>query len=706
MIFYMLVQPAADAVLHRFDLLHGTLTAARAALAAGDTAAARAEALAGARRRLAAAGHAPPGTGADLAQAEGLLERRLALLGYPEQRLAEPIDWLMMRERDDQWTQHLGYFKWVNSLARSWRATGRREFARAWAGYVSDLVTNCSYGRPGWRLDEARPRVELGRRVSDNGEAMQWNSLAAATRVEVLIDGLALVLDAEVVDDALLLQIIDHLWRDAFACLVNNPRTNTPNQYLHTSVALLRLGIGLPEHLTASAAYELGANRLRDAVARQVLADGSDLEQSPNYNYGILRLTRELAGLLPPDLRAMLREAAGRRLRFLAALHYPDGIQAEIAKCGPGVDQRAMLADFGAELGAEHELVAPGRAFPWGGWYALRSAWAGRGSYLLLKACPPGAGHVHEDALSLVLWCGGRRLLLDSANFSYGSSTDLDRRMNAYSAAGAAHSGLHVDGEGPRRKEVQAALRGELWEEPSQRADAAVRLPNRALAGRVFALVEGTYDDGYGAQAIPVRHHRRILQVEGRGWLVIDRCRPDDGAEHAYALRWMLPPDAVGHARVADGVIHAPGLAIVPMTPAPATCELIVGREDPPAGWYFPTYGQRQPKPDAVVAWRGAGAQLALTWLADTTAPAIGTPTIARAGLVNLTVPFADGAVLRVACADGAAALEVEGLSVQGELLAVLGADAVSLGERAQAWRRAGPGWQAEAWPPLPVAQP
>ncbi len=747
------IRPSSDPILHRFDLLQVGLAAARAAATAGDATTARREVLAAVRRRLGgqeAPTNVPAG---NLEQAEGLLQRRLALLNYPTVDLAEPIDWLMMRDRDDQWTQHLGYFKWSLSLARAWRSTGRVAFAQAWRGYVADLLDNAWYGRPDWPSDPSRPRVEIGRRVSDNGEATQWNSLAVATRTDVLLDGLALVLDSGVVDDELLLACLDALWRDGLLCLVNNPRTNTPNQYLHTGQALLRLGLALPEHVNASAACELGLVRLRDALARQVLPDGSDLEQSPNYNYGILRLERQLRSLLPTDLQAPFTDAARRRLRFLTTLHYPDGHQVEIAKSGYGADQRPILAEFAAELGVPAELAVPGAAHPWGGWYALkhyqsnalvrpedsaRSAWGvgrspaataeqpgeadnepvGSGSaglwpstsYLLLKACGPGAGHVHEDSLSCVLWSNGRRLLIDSGNFSYGSSTDLDRRMNSYSRDGRSHSGVLVDGHGPRRIAVQNALRGELWEEPRQRADRMPRLGNRALAGQRFALVEGSYDDGHG-DGLTVRHRRRILQVAGLGWLVLDLLDPIDEAEHGYTQLWQLPPEAAGTVVIADGTVSTPALRLRAMPPAQPIISLLVGSEDPVGGWYFPTYGQRQPKPDVHVTWRGRGRQLAATWLADAGMPAVQNAQVQRTtGQLSLELSFADGQSLVVAAAAEAIPLAVGGITERCELMALLGNEAVVLGAseapcQRELARRDG-AWIISTWPSLPEVTP
>lgn len=690
---------ATESVLHRFDLLQAGLVAARAAHAAGQVDQARRVVLDQVRMRLLA--QVVPedvDTARDLAQAEGLLQRQLTLLGYPVQPLAEPIDWLMMRDRDDQWTQHLGYFKWTLSLARSWRATGNIAFAQAWRGYVADLITHCRYGRTDWGSNPSRPRVELGRRVSDNGETTQWNSLAAATRTEVLLDGLALVLNSGVVDDELLLGCIDALWRDGFLCMVNNPRSNTPNQYLHTSQSLLRLGLTLPEHVNASAAFELGLTRLRDAVARQVLRDGADLEQSTNYNYGILRLIRPLREQLPESLLAPIVTAARQRLRFLSTVHYPDGHPVEIAKNGLGADDRPMLAGFAAELGVSATLDIPGVAHPWGGWYALRSA----DSYLLLKACPPGAGHVHEDSLSLVLWSRGRRLLIDSGNFSYGSSTDLDRRMNAYSRDSRSHSTVLVDGHGTRRTEVQNILRGELWEEPTLRADEAQRLPNRALTGQIFALIEGDYADGYGPEAIPVRHQRRVLQVADRGWLVIDQLDPADHAEHTFTQLWQLPPAAAGLVQVSGSAVRSPDLHLLALPPADPAISVIEGREEPAGGWYFNTYGQRQSKPDVHVSWRGRGPQLALTWLADALAPAAGVPTVLRGADLRLSLPFADGQTLLVTLAAAPTALVCDDVTATANLLATLGDVGASLGDEAFIWTRTDGSWLPSPWPNLP----
>ncbi|MBN8523845.1 MAG: alginate lyase family protein [Planctomycetes bacterium] len=699
--------PTADAVSGRFDLVHKSLAMARQRWADGAFDEARRLSLAVARERLSnPVTHVTEPCSDFMEQAEGLLGRRLVLLGYPAVQLGESVDWLAMSDRDDQWTQHLGYFKWTCSLAQAWNVTRRLEFAVAWADYVADFLANAPYGRVGWPLDQAAPRVVIGRRVSDNGEGTHWNSLAAATRSHALLDGLALVLDSGVVSDELLLAIIDHNWNDAFRCMVNNPRSNTPNQYMHTSLALLLLGLSMPEHAVASAAYEIGLTRLRDAVARQTFPDGSDLEQSTNYNYSLLHMVDQLHGVLPKDALEPFVIAARQRLRFLCAMHYPDGFPVEIAKNGRGADDRQRLTTWAASLETAPWLRAPGISFPWGGWYVLSSSWRERGSYMLLKACAPGMGHTHEDSLSLVLWCGGRRLLVDSGNFSYGSRTDLDVRMNAYGFSGAAHNVVLVDGHGARRIAVQQALRGEVFEEPRLRADSAGPMPNRALAGHTFALVEGTYNDGFGPNAIRVQHHRQVLQVEGRGWLVIDRLRPDDEAEHEYARLWQLAPEAVNSVRInGDGHVQAPGFQIIAVTPAKTS--LLEGSDEPVAGWYFPAYGQRQAKPDLRLTWSGCGAQIALTWLGDDTVPVVSTTCQRDGSLMRSGIQFSDGSFLALALAiNGNADLAIDSCSAYGEMLAILGQEAAALTQAGatQFQRRLGE-WESLPWPPLPEAR-
>ncbi|HEX7359907.1 MAG TPA: alginate lyase family protein [Bryobacteraceae bacterium] len=132
-----------------------------------------------------------------------------------------------------------------------------------------------------------------------------------------------------------------------------------------------------------------------------------------------------------------------------------------------------------------------------------------------------GAGHSHSDTLSLVVWLGGERVLIDPGTYTYVAEPE----ERAWFRGSAAHNTVRIDKldqarpAGPFRWESKPRVRVEKWE-PS---------PARTCLEAYCRY------DGF-------MHRRRILLEPGR-LLVIDDIEGPPG-EHVCEQIWQLGPAA------------------------------------------------------------------------------------------------------------------------------------------------------------------
>lgn len=733
-----------ETLIRLFDLLQESLGDARRLVGAGDTVGAMRCLDRFARDRLRAQPFPDPvDWDAEKRQADLLLDRHLLLPPVHREpfALATPVDWRKRYEEDECWNGHMGFFYGFTPLARLYGRTGDERYAAAWCEYVGEFLDAVGYRTPTLSYFPSRPMALNDRKSCDNGECDHaspghWISLSAASRSDQWLEGCRWLADSPHLTEEFLARILRSLYEDHWLCLVNNPRSNTPNQYFHTSTALLRLAQAIPEARNASAAFLIAHARLCDAIATQVYPDGTDIEQSPNYNPNTTKHIKAILAMLadaPESRKSAFRDAARRRVRYIAQAVTPDLGMIDLAKAHHADNYRTLLLEQGRLFGVPEAvwLATEGRegsaptyrsvAMPYSGFYVLRSGFEPTAEYVFFKASPrPAGGHMHEDNLSFILAAGDRLLLVDSGNFSYTGNTPLDRAMNAYSDHTLSHSTVCVDGQGQSRRIAMQRDRPDPYEVPSVSARGARKLANRCLAGARFEYVEGDYADGYGPDnALRVRHARRILWVKGRGWLVIDLLDPPDAQEHAYTQAWMLGPDFAGHCalRGDTATTTAPGtnLRLHLLQPHAFAAQVLCGQDEPPCGWYTVHYGQRVPKPDVHVTWRGTGRQLVATWVQTDATPAVRSQLAHLAGgRLRVRIEFGDDASLEADVGSDAAPLVLDSLRVTADFGVLFsgpdGRHAALLGVAGQAGEPRGShheldegdsGWRWAAWPAM-----
>ncbi|MDD7984407.1 SUMF1/EgtB/PvdO family nonheme iron enzyme [Lentisphaera marina] len=227
---------------------------------------------------------------------------------------------------------------------------------------------------------------------------------------------------------------------DDIAKQLKDPRNFVGNQQIHMAKSLARLGKLMSSLREADAWEALGIDRLKNgAIARFILPDGGDLEQSFNYNAGLFHNYESIAEIFEghdkPDWVKQLHQAGIRRKRLFNSLRMASGTMPSVGNNSYGRDMRetnkpgdtfydpltaqildTMLYENQKKLGAPTYTSI---AFPYSGYYMMRDGWKPDSSTLFFKSSRPGAGHNHPDNNGIELAAYGRHLLVDRQSGPY-----------------------------------------------------------------------------------------------------------------------------------------------------------------------------------------------------------------------------------------------------------------------------------------------
>lgn len=572
-----------------------------------------------------------------IARAETIAAGRLSFFGYREQSLGAPIDWNRDHMLDKP--SPMRFAPWIDYrdvrlagdckrvwepsrhhqlvvLARAWRASGQARFAQAVAEQLDSWITQCPFGR-----------------------GMQWRSpLELGIRLINWVWTLDLVAESGVLGGAL------------------GPRlANTVRQHIWDVDRKYSAGSSVNNHLVGEAAGVFiatcyfsslrGAARWRKrsrdilakAIIEQTFADGVSRELSSGYHLFVFQFFL-LAGLVGHwsgyEFAREYWERLSRMTDFLAALadggeqlpmlgDCDDGYVLDLA--GHGRDVREWLAVAAAALNrndlptfqaesinwladcrsirftgcsltpqtcapsapaahcgqARDDSATDSRAFPLAGYYLLASG-GGRERISVLFDCGPLgllplAGHGHADALSFTLRAFGVDVLVDPGTYDYFSY----RPWRDYFRSTAAHNAARVDGL-------------------DQSSPAGLFMWSRQATARCLAWqpcghggsVEGEHD-GYARLADPVVHRRRI-ELDGRQRRVVINDEFAAAGRHTVELYFHFAE----HCRLSElgdnafRIDTVAGVATLKLD-SRLQARLLIGSENPPAGWVSRTMHQK-----------------------------------------------------------------------------------------------------------------
>ncbi len=567
--------------------------------------------------------------------AELLLENKLSLLNSEPVDLGEPIDWFLSPNGDKQWQSHLGYFYFTFYLLDAYEKNGEIKYLNKWMSIYNDFLEHHRWGAKGLEYDVSLPVYVNEKGYKHGGEGRMpgylggsWIGLATATRIDHWISALGRVIDDENVPDIFIANVIYSLATDHVHVSLNNARRYTPNQFVHCASALIHFSRVFNEFKIAPAAYYVGMDRLEEALELCVLPDGTDPEQSFNYNAGVVGRIYEIVSLFDGIHNKRvdgLKKKAEQRCFFLSALLNPLHQFPAVAKSQNHKKADTLNAiknrakQFPTKEIDEIVNAAEGKgecsflsvAFPYGGYYIFRSGWNQNDNYLFFKTSRHGMGHSHEDCNSLTLTAYGQNLLIDCGNYDY-SDNPASEKINDYFFSSFAHNTVCVNNMSQNRKGTVSKNRDmvtEDWHDCEAYYDYLCSLQKLEETeyhmNDMLQYAEGYYKDGYGKNKFDALHHRQVFSVDHKCYLVVDRIKGGNTCQ----VNWNLSADCSNTSFSENCLFTKAGdvnLEILHLG-AELSGEIFNGSEEPFAGWYCYDYGKKKPSDHVSLTWENNG---------------------------------------------------------------------------------------------------
>ena len=477
-----------------------------------------------------------------------------------------------------------------------------------------------------------------------------------------------------------------------------------PNQRRNGLTALARLAQVCPE---AKAAPELArqvALAWEDYAAGMFHADGGMLEPSLNYNAGDARAIEELARSLAPDppawaTRLVAKVAAWRALA--AALRTPLGGEPQIGNShvanAPAIWRDAAARAAWAEANPPPVTPAFGSvAFPYSGYYVQRSGWGLDDLYLFFNGARAARGHANRDHNAVQMTAYGRHLLVAGGPPTYGKPTTPEgKAADDYlsEASTFKHNTLALDSRSQTKAGPVAQM---VHPEP---------IPARWHASAHFDLVEGYYDQGYGAgynaSVTPLKplddvaHHRLVVFVRAaRLWLLADIVADEQNRGHRATQVWKLapwvappakgawpgfPPEQVklepATNRFHTSDPHGPNVWVYAFSAARPALTHFCGQRAPALGWFARGIGDAVAASDVHVSWDTARSPLLLSAIVpskDATSPVAATRDVSLFGMAGCELTLTDESRIAFRVAPEPVDLGAPPLALKGTLLVTL----------------------------------
>jgi hypothetical protein len=413
----------------------------------------------------------------------------------------------------------LGRFGWALPLARAWRATGREEYAAAWAGHARGfLAQNPPEFGPHWLN-----AMEVALR------AAQWTRALALLASRPGFAGLG----------PLLVEVLPSLLahgRHVRAHLEWTPYGRT-NHFLADLAGLFVLAAFFPQFREAGEWRESSARALLHEMEVQTGADGFHAEASTAYHRFVLdlyRLVGEAAVAGRIALPAVFAERVARAARADAALRGSEDLDPRI-----GDDDSGSVGLSGP--GGGGAVPCGSAALEASGLHVLRS-----GRLSCHVACGPNGqegvgGHAHNDKLGVVLRADGRPVVVERGTWGYSADTaarDLFRSTGM-------HSTLAIDGLEQSRMRDWRMLRDEA------RARRVVWRDSDSET--VFC------GEHHGFRPLAARH-RRTLQLDKQRHRLYAVDEVEAAGRHEVTLAFHLDPSMDrGSVRVRGNRVDVPG---------------------------------------------------------------------------------------------------------------------------------------------------
>jgi len=513
------------------------------------------------------------------------------------QKVGNPIQWSVNPLGELEWTHFLHRHHFLKEILVALSSSRNQYYAEALDSIIA-----------GWIRDNPAPFS------SNGGAGPSWETLSVAWRLRewLWVRGIAWSYSSFSRETRLLM--LRSIWEHARSLMDHKGHPN--NWIVVESAALALAGVCFREFREAGAWFETGVQRLRTEFNRQFFPDRVHFEISPMYHAICLHALIEVKDAVAAreiDLPEEFDEPLGKCAEYLLALCRPNFTWPSINDSGPvDGDYSALMRKAGEAFDRDDFSwigtkgltgEPPGRTyhiFPDAGIASMRSHWGRDANFLVFRAGPPGAAHVHADSLSIDVAASGESRLVDPGITKYAPDVLTDY----YRSAGA-HNQLLIDGRSPDRAGID-------WDKKIK------------SAGRDFAswsndslkAASGVYRGPWERTDEEFAQERTVVFINDQYWLVKDVVT--GSGEHEISACWQFFPGRVETdiKTLASRYVDPRGACfeLIPLQgQVPVEIEVFTGSLHPPRGWVSVS-GADQPGARCVYTIR-ATLPICLIWL-------------------------------------------------------------------------------------------
>ena len=368
------------------------------------------------------------------------------------------------------------------------------------------------------------------------GARLAWGPAALAPVSRPLTDGLRSRFDAHVLND------IAGGWARSYARdLLDHYSTPKylPNQRFTGLYGLAKLSYFFEKQPDIARFTPEIDSDIVDFIQQISHKDGGMLEASFNYDMETAADYLRLSRIPGRPWTSMARTAFTRFDLQMAALASPQSGPPQVGNIvwGGGKMQ-------GKYQPGDYRFTQTSIAFPYSGYYALRSDWSDQSPYLFFYAQRIARGHAMAGANSVQVGAYGRRLLIAGGIPDYGLPGKPDRDypladdyrsqtssfktntvvVDGQSQAHGSTEGLRINGKG----------------QPDATTVPAEPIQSRWHSSDSFDFVEGLHTGGYtGLEPGDVTHWRGVTFLRHlNAWVVVDMMRSHN--PHRYTQIWKF----------------------------------------------------------------------------------------------------------------------------------------------------------------------
>jgi Heparinase II/III N-terminus/Heparinase II/III-like protein len=404
-----------------------------------------------------------------------------------------------------------------------------------------------------------------------------WNDHAVAERVYVLVDVWRVYRTRADFDPTVAEQILAMLDRCAKLLAKPDHFTFATNHGVMQNLALMHLGVAVPQLASAEEYFATGRRRIEQQFAFYLSPEGPVLENSAGYHrfgLGLIGMYSRYISLSGQVFPTDWLQRYVKAMDYFALLRRPDGSLPLVGDTDTKLDAAAPPAlqgnppDLHQSLGTRTDW-RPSRSvalFPLSGysiWWNGLADWPNErdlSQLLVTWSNFPGHGHQRAEDLSVLFWAAGQTWWTNVGYWSYGDPARL--AAESWQGSGAPHALAE-----PARSIRSTAIKGFGYENDARALD-----------------LERTTEDG-------LRIRRQIVQATPAVWLVLDQT--EDKAGRPVSTTWTTYPDVDVERRDRSDsfIFRSPNrqaaLEVSVLGAPGVTVEQRRGGTEPLAGWVF-----------------------------------------------------------------------------------------------------------------------